>query len=1052
MALRRSRPALAAILLLALTPAIARPQPAEVLPSEAELRQLETTFAPRLDELAGILREGNDLDRGAALDELARIGLAALRKLTELARDERWEVRRSVASALGRIGSSPVVPTLITLLKDGNWSVREAAADALAGFRDAAGRDALIALLDDRVWRVKVAALFALAARADAAALPRILALSRGDDEDVRWGALEALTRFDHPEAAARLAELRTDPDPAARRLAVLGVERAPKHGDAQALLPLLRDPEPEVAIPALGVVAARLGPDRPEVKQAIAALVARIAGPVDEASFAAATLLEELSPRILPQLRGFVRHPDPAVRTRILDLLRRRNDAGAGPELVAAYDAAPEEQRRELLGVIVALDPARMEFFLRVARAGSTPERTLAIRELGRRGSTPPPGPPEDCEARLGVLGDPEPAVRQAAARALRVLGSDLPAEALLARLHAEAEPAARVALLELLDGASDPAVTSALRALYDTLPDRDRPPFADAIGRRADPEAEAWLRDRLADPDPEIRIRMVAVAGRRLPAFTDALLAVAQSDSDTRVRLTALNVLSGPNPQGGPRDDRVLVLLAAAARDPEREIQDAAISALAARPDPSVLPILLEAAATGEEGTRLRAIDALAHCDDPRVPPALLAIVAEVEAPETLRSRALLALTRRTTPAVVEGLLPLVATETSLFVKLNLAYALAFSGDPRATEALARLAGDAEAAVRATAASCLAVLPGTPPLEPLAKACTDPDPGVRRSAVEALAARAAAETRGLLFARLADPDSGVRRAARQAVGRMGEAAADQAVLQAVLQERELAAFTGEERWFRAGELLQRDLLTSPARRAFESVLATPPEGSPFDGAARFQAGLAGLELGRFAESAEQLDAALAAWPTIAPLVGIPEAQARVWGHVARGLAALAERKETIARREFAEAERGSGGNPGVLNAIAWYTVDHGLSPELALEFGGKALTAQPGNPAIQDTVGWIHYRLGHPREALELLGRACASAPDEPDLAFHRARVLMSQGQRGEAFEHLSRAVMRAPGLGPRAAEAPEFRAVRESEEFRRIIRPGPRFAVPE
>jgi predicted Zn-dependent protease len=62
------------------------------------------------------------------------------------------------------------------------------------------------------------------------------------------------------------------------------------------------------------------------------------------------------------------------------------------------------------------------------------------------------------------------------------------------------------------------------------------------------------------------------------------------------------------------------------------------------------------------------------------------------------------------------------------------------------------------------------------------------------------------------------------------------------------------------------------------------------------------------------------------------------------------------------------------------------------------------KAYKLQPDDPFIQDSLGWVEYRMGHVQEALKQLQVAYSSRPD-PEIAAHLGEVLWKSGQHEEA-----------------------------------------------
>jgi putative PEP-CTERM system TPR-repeat lipoprotein len=83
-------------------------------------------------------------------------------------------------------------------------------------------------------------------------------------------------------------------------------------------------------------------------------------------------------------------------------------------------------------------------------------------------------------------------------------------------------------------------------------------------------------------------------------------------------------------------------------------------------------------------------------------------------------------------------------------------------------------------------------------------------------------------------------------------------------------------------------------------------------------------------------------------------------------------------------------------------LNNLAWIYQENGDSR--ALQLADRALKVAPDNPAVLDTAGWAHLRLGDKQRGAELIEQAAAKAPDDPDIQYHRAVALIEGGKRDE------------------------------------------------
>ncbi|NJC38035.1 tetratricopeptide (TPR) repeat protein [Xanthomonas arboricola] len=124
-----------------------------------------------------------------------------------------------------------------------------------------------------------------------------------------------------------------------------------------------------------------------------------------------------------------------------------------------------------------------------------------------------------------------------------------------------------------------------------------------------------------------------------------------------------------------------------------------------------------------------------------------------------------------------------------------------------------------------------------------------------------------------------------------------------------------------------------------------------------------------------------------------------------------ARGLAW--ERRDDVARAEadlrkilVAEPE-----NVAALNALGYTLADRTTRYKEALALIDRARTADPDNPAIVDSYGWVLYRMGRAKEALVQLRRAWALVKD-PEIAAHVGEVLWVSGKQDEARRYFDEA----------------------------------------
>jgi tetratricopeptide (TPR) repeat protein len=118
-------------------------------------------------------------------------------------------------------------------------------------------------------------------------------------------------------------------------------------------------------------------------------------------------------------------------------------------------------------------------------------------------------------------------------------------------------------------------------------------------------------------------------------------------------------------------------------------------------------------------------------------------------------------------------------------------------------------------------------------------------------------------------------------------------------------------------------------------------------------------------------------------------------------------------ERRDDIPRAE-ADLRRVLVADPdsvAALNALGYTLADRTTRYQEALELIDRARAAEPDNPAIIDSYGWVLYRLGRHAEALVELRRALTLQKDA-EIAAHLAEVLWVTGKRDEARRYFEQA----------------------------------------
>jgi len=86
--------------------------------------------------------------------------------------------------------------------------------------------------------------------------------------------------------------------------------------------------------------------------------------------------------------------------------------------------------------------------------------------------------------------------------------------------------------------------------------------------------------------------------------------------------------------------------------------------------------------------------------------------------------------------------------------------------------------------------------------------------------------------------------------------------------------------------------------------------------------------------------------------------------------------------------------------------NALGYYLADRGERLQEAKQLIEKAVSLAPDDAYIQDSLGWVEFRLGNTDKSLAILRAAYAKRPDA-EIAAHLGEVLWVSGQRDQALK---------------------------------------------
>ncbi|MCQ3828267.1 tetratricopeptide repeat protein [Microbulbifer elongatus] len=101
---------------------------------------------------------------------------------------------------------------------------------------------------------------------------------------------------------------------------------------------------------------------------------------------------------------------------------------------------------------------------------------------------------------------------------------------------------------------------------------------------------------------------------------------------------------------------------------------------------------------------------------------------------------------------------------------------------------------------------------------------------------------------------------------------------------------------------------------------------------------------------------------------------------------------------------------------NANLLNTLGYKLLSYDDRLEEALELITRALEINPDDPAIIDSMGWAHHRLGNHSEAVQYLQKALSLLQD-PEIAAHLGEALWAQGDRQQAMQVWEQGLQKHP-----------------------------------
>jgi tetratricopeptide (TPR) repeat protein len=146
--------------------------------------------------------------------------------------------------------------------------------------------------------------------------------------------------------------------------------------------------------------------------------------------------------------------------------------------------------------------------------------------------------------------------------------------------------------------------------------------------------------------------------------------------------------------------------------------------------------------------------------------------------------------------------------------------------------------------------------------------------------------------------------------------------------------------------------------------------------------------------EVGRKEDAMAVYAAALESYPDSADIL------------YARALYAVKVDRVDLAEADLRRVIAAQPEHADALNALGYTLADRTERFQEALALIEKAYALKPEEPAILDSMGWVHYRLGNQELALDFLRRALDALSDG-EIAAHLGEVLWAIGRRDEAWK---------------------------------------------
>jgi len=476
---------------------------------------------------------GRATARNEVVEALVRYGARTTELITEQLQSEDRETRQAAVIALGRIGDARAVPALVRLLTTDSLLVIPAAG-ALAKIGDRGAFEALLGLIGHPQNAVRQAVIAGINSIGHPEMAKRAVTLLQDPNPHVRESAVKIAGYFGYSDCVELIFDRCRDEDEGVRRAAV---EHIPYLDDDRAISILGEVLEKGTASVRASAAQALSQIDSP---RALSYLTAALNDNDTWVRYFAARSIGRHGYTEAVEALAQLAQTDSANHVRVAALESLAHIGGTRAVAILAPFAESENSDLAraaigglgLIGLPEALPPLQA-----VLRSGDSERRLDALRALGNRG-----GADALDSIRWVAAGDKDPQVVETALASLAHLATPEAIDTLITLTSDPARREASIAALAQLEKEHIELIGGGLTREQPGV----RRATVEVLGRMKQPKASEFLAKALDDSDSSVRLAAVnALTHLGSRSAERKLVGMARSDSDPSVRRAAQKAL---------------------------------------------------------------------------------------------------------------------------------------------------------------------------------------------------------------------------------------------------------------------------------------------------------------------------------------------------------------------------------------------------------------------------------------------------------------------------------------------------------------------------